>query len=237
MPFTPLVSTPPDSWAYVIGGSRGVPPAAVRAQARRLSLAGATPALILDPREAVKVANDLYSRVGSVRYAGKAGPFACVVEALAIEGHGFDVASVELGFGGGGDGAEDSVEGIADVFEFVVERVAAMLEPVLETFEQISRKIGAVAGGIAVGADGIEALDDQRLVAGRRAGQPAAIAPTRRPGGSGPAGPWHKIAAGSLRAILGRRPAVRLGYSWADGRGPRSGQPRQRIEGGVEIGG
>ena len=95
MPFTPLVSTPPDSWAYVIGGSRGVPPAAVRAQARRLSLAGATPALILDPREAVKVANDLYSRVGSVRYAVKAGPFACVVEALAIEGHGFDVASVD----------------------------------------------------------------------------------------------------------------------------------------------
>jgi len=54
-----------------------------------------TPLLILDPREAVAVAHEFYSRVGSVHYVVKAGPYESVVSALAHEDHGFDVASVD----------------------------------------------------------------------------------------------------------------------------------------------
>ena len=90
-------------------------------------------------------------------------------------GEEFDVVCVALDLGDETDGAEDSVEGVADVFEFGVELVAAMLEPVLETFEQIGREVSAIAGGIAMGADGFEAFRDQRLVASRRAGKPTGM--------------------------------------------------------------
>jgi len=97
-------------------------------------------------------------------------------------GEEFDVASVEWDFGSGADGAKDAVQGVTDVFEFGVEFVTAVLEPVLEAFKQVSREVGAVTGGIAMGADGVEAIDDQRVVAGRRAGQTAGIEPAGRPG-------------------------------------------------------
>lgn len=71
-------------------------------------------------------------------------------------GEEFDVVSVALDLGDDTDGAKDPVEGVADVFEFGVEFVAAMLEPVLEAFEQIGREVGAIAGGIAMGTDGFD---------------------------------------------------------------------------------
>jgi hypothetical protein len=50
-----------------------------------------------------------------------------------------DVASVKLDFRIEADGAEDAVEGVADMFEFGVEVVAAVLEPILEAFAHLSK--------------------------------------------------------------------------------------------------
>ena len=73
------------------------------------------------------------------------GYAAWAVEETVGGGEEFDVVCVALDLGDETDGAEDSVEGVADVFEFGVEFIAAMLEPVLETFEQIGREVGAIA--------------------------------------------------------------------------------------------
>lgn len=110
------------------------------------------------------------------------GYAAWAVEETVGGGEEFDVVSVALDLGDETDGAEDPVEGVADVFEFGVEFVAAMLEPVLEAFEQIGREVGAIAGGIAMGTDGFEAFCNQRLVASRRAGKPTGIEPASGPG-------------------------------------------------------
>ena len=43
--------------------------------------------------------------------------------------------------------AEDAVDGVADMLEFVVQIVAVVLEPVLKAFKKVGRKEGAVAEG------------------------------------------------------------------------------------------
>jgi hypothetical protein len=48
------------------------------------------------------------------------------------------------------------------MLELAVEFVAVTIEVVLQALEQIRREVGAVAGRIAVGADGIEPLDHER---------------------------------------------------------------------------
>lgn len=79
----------------------------------------------------------------------------------------FEVVSVMLDNRGEADAGKDLVEGVADVFEFVVEFLAVVLEPVLEAFQEVGGEEGAVAAGIAVGGDGLEALRDEEVVSGR----------------------------------------------------------------------
>jgi len=49
----------------------------------------------------------------------------------------FEVVSVILDDRGEADTGKDLVESVADVFEFVVEFLAVVLEPVLEAFEEV----------------------------------------------------------------------------------------------------
>lgn len=92
-----------------------------------------------------------------------------------------------LGEAGGG---EELVEGVADVFQLGVQFVAVVVEPVLETFEQIAGKVAVrrtqarcpVSGGVAVGGDGKEAILDERLITLGGAGQAARFQPGGRPG-------------------------------------------------------
>ena len=127
----------------------------------------------------------------------------------------FDVPGVKLDLGGEGGGSEDPVEGVADVFEFGVELVAAMAEPVLQTFEQISGEVGAVAGGIAMGADDVELVGNQGTVASGRAGQPAGIEP-----GGGPGERVHQHAAVAVevgRGLSGVKSALNHFEQFGDG--------------------
>lgn len=61
---------------------------------------------------------------------------------------------------------KELVDGVSDVFEFVVELVAVVLEPVLEAFKEVGREVGAEAAGIAVSGDRVEALRDEEVVPG-----------------------------------------------------------------------
>jgi len=67
------------------------------------------------------------------------------------------------------------------MLQFGVEFVAVVLEPILETFEQIGGEVSAVACGIAVGGDGFESVVQQRAVPRRRAGERAAFEPDGGP--------------------------------------------------------
>jgi len=77
-----------------------------------------------------------------------------------------DVTSVTLDIGGEACRGENLVDGVADVFEFVVEFLAVVLEPVLEAFQKVGGEVGAVATGIAVSGDGLEALRYEEVVPG-----------------------------------------------------------------------
>lgn len=99
-------------------------------------------------------------------------------------GQQLDVLRVVLDRGGEANGGEHLVQRIPDVLELVVKFLAVMVEPVLKAFYQIGRKVGAVARRIAVKRNFREPIADQRLVAGRRTGEPAPFEPDRRPGES-----------------------------------------------------
>jgi hypothetical protein len=78
-----------------------------------------------------------------------------------------DVTGVTLDICGEADRGKDLVDGVADVFEFVVELVSVVLEPVLEAFQEVGGEVGRVAARIAVGGDGLEALRNEEVVSGR----------------------------------------------------------------------
>jgi hypothetical protein len=84
-----------------------------------------------------------------------------VIEEAVGAGEDFDgvVAGGGWGFGRSlGDGVEDAIEGVAGRFEFGVEFVAVVIDPILEGFEEVAGEAGLVALGVAVGADGVEAI-------------------------------------------------------------------------------
>jgi hypothetical protein len=58
-----------------------------------------------------------------------------------------------------------TVEGVADVFEFVVEGFAVVGEVVLEAFQQIGGEVSLAAFGLAVGGDVGEAFFEELAVA------------------------------------------------------------------------
>ncbi len=74
-----------------------------------------------------------------------------------------------------------TVEGVADVFEFVVIVLAAMGEVVLEAFQQIGGEVRLTAFGIAVGGDVGEALFEELAVAWLTDGYASFVHPVGRP--------------------------------------------------------
>jgi len=58
----------------------------------------------------------------------------------------------------------DRVELVSDVFEFLVEVLAVVGNPVLDGFEQIPREVIVVAFGIAVLCDVFEPLREELLI-------------------------------------------------------------------------
>ncbi len=77
---------------------------------------------------------------------------ASVDQAVCSREH-LGVLGVALNRGGKVGGREHLVEGVTDVLELVVKFFAAMLEPVLEAFQQIGGKVSAVTRRIAMNGD------------------------------------------------------------------------------------
>lgn len=135
-------------------------------------------------------------------------------------GEKVEVFGVVLDAGGQGWGGEDAVEGVAQVFEFVVEGVAVMAEVILQAFEQVGGEVGAVAARIAVGGDGVELGDEQGVVALLGAGQASLAQP-----GGGPAQGVDEVAAVAMELGATRRIAGGI-EALLDG-------AEQRLEGGA----
>jgi hypothetical protein len=108
--------------------------------------------------------------------------FALGVKEAVGGGEQFDVSGLDLGFGSEVEGGKDLVEGVADMLEFVVQIVAVVLVPVLEAFQEVGWKEGAVAGGVPMGADGLETFGNKSVVALRGTSQPTGIEPAGGPG-------------------------------------------------------
>lgn len=108
--------------------------------------------------------------------------FALGVNEAVCGGEQFDVSRLDLGFGSEFEGGKDLVEGVADMLEFVVQGVAVVLEPILKAFKKVGRKEGAVAGGVPMGADGLETFGNKSVVALRGTSQPTRIEPAGGPG-------------------------------------------------------
>ncbi len=76
----------------------------------------------------------------------------------------FDLLRVALDGGGKASGRENLVEGVADVFEFFVELLAVVLEPVLEAFQEVGGEVCAITRRIAVHRNFREPVGDERVV-------------------------------------------------------------------------
>ncbi len=96
-------------------------------------------------------------------------------------GEELDVLSVALDGGGKLGRGEDLVEGIADVLEFAVELLAVVIEPVLQAFQEVGRKVGAITGGITMRGDHRQAIGEEPAVTRGRTAQPTPFQPAGRP--------------------------------------------------------
>lgn len=75
-----------------------------------------------------------------------------------------------------------AVEGVADVFQLVVEVLAVAGEVVLKAFQEVGREVGASAFGVAVGSDVGEAFLEELTVSWLAYGDAVAAHPVGRPG-------------------------------------------------------
>lgn len=121
-------------------------------------------------------------------------------EAMGGDEH-IELSGVALDAFGEAVGGNELVERVADVLQFGVEFVTVSVEPALEAFEQVRRKVGVVEHGITVGCNGVQAFVDQGLVTRVRAGQSAFIEP-----GGGPGDGVEQMVAVAL--IIGRPPGI-----------------------------
>ena len=95
-----------------------------------------------------------------------------------------EMTGVTLDALGEAGGSEELVEGVADMLQLGVKILAVTIEPVLKTFEQVGRKISTVAGTVAMGGDGPEALFNEALITLRGTGEAALVEPGGGPGES-----------------------------------------------------
>lgn len=89
------------------------------------------------------------------------------------------------------------------MLELEVELVAVAIEEVLQALEQVGREEGPVAGGLAVGSDGVEPLADQGPVTPWRAEQAPPIDLSCRHSSYVDAGEHFAGAVASCRSLSG----------------------------------
>ncbi len=129
-------------------------------------------------------------------------------------GEELDVLGVALDGGGKPGRSEHPIESVADVFKFAIEFIAVAIEPVLEAFQEVGRKVGAITGWIAMGDDHGQAVGEEPAVTLGRTSQPTTFQPD---GGPRQRVEQHSaIAVEVARGVTGIKPAPHLLEQLAD---------------------